>query len=303
MTTRRRGLARGLETLMAPTGATPTPAPGAVRFAELPVDAISPNPRQPRAHFDDDALDELVASLREVGMLQPVVVRAVDAGRYELVMGERRWRAATAAGLDVVPAIIRETADDEMLRHALLENLHREQLNPLEEAAAYAQLIEEFGATHDEVAARVGRSRSHVSNTLRLLQLPPPVQRRLAAGVLTAGHARALLALRGPAEQEALAARIVAEGLSVRAVEEAVAVPESPAAPRAMRPRAATPSGFADLAAALSDRFDTRVTVQLGRAKGKLVVQFATVADLERLLDMIAPGMHGGTGPPRPADD
>src|SRR5262250_2441047 len=193
-------------------------------FEEVAIGAITPNPRQPRHSFDEDALDELAASIQEVGLLQPVVVRRVMPGRYELIMGERRWRACQRAGLEHVPAIVRGTPDDELLREALMENLHREQLNPLDEAAAYQQLLDDFSVTHDELARKVGKSRPHISNTIRLLQLPPDVQRRVAAGVLSAGHARALLALADPQEQDRLAHRIVAEGLSVREVEEIVAL-------------------------------------------------------------------------------
>ena len=191
---------------------------GEAYFQEIAIGAITPNPRQPRQNFDDDALEELAASIREVGLLQPVVVRRLMPGRFELVMGERRWRACQRAGLEHVPAIVRGTSDDDLLREALMENLHREQLNPLEEAAAYQQLLDDFKATHDELARKVGRSRPHISNTIRLLQLPPAVQLRVAAGVLSAGHARALLTLADPEEQDHLAHRIVAEGLSVRAV-------------------------------------------------------------------------------------
>jgi ParB family chromosome partitioning protein len=263
------------------------------------VGDIRPNPRQPRKSFDEAALAELVASIREIGVLQPVVVRETTPGRYELVMGERRLRASREAGLATVPAIIRDTADDALLRDALLENLHREDLNPLEEAAAYEQLLQEFGATHDQLAQRLGRSRSQVTNTIRLLNLPPSVQRRVAAGVLSAGHARALLGLDGSTAQEDLAARIVAEGLSVRATEEhvATAVPEpSPGAPRTPRaPRMRSP-GLAELADRLSDRFDTRVKVEIGRRKGRIVVEFGSVDDLERIVAAMAPSDGDGTG-------
>jgi len=265
------------------------PVPGA-RFAELPVGSIRPNPRQPRTVFDEEALDELVGSIREVGVLQPVVVRAVGEG-YELIMGERRWRATQAAGLTTIPAIIRETDDGDLLRDALLENLHRSQLNPLEEAAAYQQLLDDFGCTHDELATRIQRSRPQISNTLRLLKLPPLVQRRVAAGVLSAGHARALLGLNDAAAAERLAQRIVAEGLSVRMVEEIVALggdqekPVRRAAPRAGDRNAA----LDDLAARLSDRFDTRVKVSLGKTRGRLTVEFASVQDLNRILNSLAP--------------
>ena len=270
----------------------PGPVPGA-SYAEIPIAAVHPNARQPRQVFDEDALDELTHSIREFGVLQPVVVRP-DGEGFELVMGERRLRAATAAGLDTIPAIVRTTADDEMLRDALLENVHRAQLNPLEEAAAYQQLLEEFGATHEQLAQRIGRSRPQVSNTVRLLNLPIPVQRRVAAGVLSAGHARALLSLDDAEIQDEVAARIVAEGLSVRATEELVALHGSGAAARPKKPRAAAPRISApaaeDLAERLSDRFDTRVRVDLGRRKGKITIEFASIDDLERIVSLMAPG-------------
>ena len=290
----------------APADSTPddelVPVPGA-RFAELPVESVSPNPRQPRTVFDEDDMAELAHSVAEIGVLQPIVVRPVESAadgsaRFELVMGERRWRASQQAGLATVPAIIRETGDDELLRDALLENLHRSQLNPLEEAAAYAQLLEDFGCTHDVLATRIGRSRPQISNTLRLLRLPPLVQRRVAAGVLTAGHARALLGLDDGAAIERLAQRVVAEGLSVRAVEEIVALggDDTPARrPRA--PRAGTRHASLDeLAQRLSDRFDTRVQIALGRRKGRLSVEFASVEDLNRILELLAPGDAAALG-------
>ncbi|CAL8968271.1 Nucleoid occlusion protein [Cellulomonas sp. T2.31MG-18] len=265
------------------------PVPGAV-FAELPLDEIRPNPRQPRTVFDEDALDELVGSIREIGVLQPVVVRRAGDG-YELIMGERRWRAAGAAGLDAIPAIIRETGDEDLLRDALLENLHRSQLNPLEEAAAYQQLLDDFGCTHDELASRLHRSRPQISNTLRLLKLPPLVQRRVAAGVLSAGHARALLGLADGGAIERLAQRIVAEGLSVRAVEEIVALGgDGLVAKRRTAPRAGVRNEALDaLATRLSDRFETRVKVALGKSRGRLTVEFASVQDLNRILNTLAP--------------
>jgi len=265
---------------------------GGAYFQELPIGSVTPNRRQPRQVFDEDALDELVASIQEVGLLQPVVVREVGPGRFELVMGERRWRAAEQAGFVTIPAIIRETNDDVLLRDALLENLHREQLNPLEEGAAYAQLLDEFGVTHDELARRIGRSRSQVSNTIRLLNLPPSVQRKVAAGVLSAGHARALLSLDDAGAQEALAQRIIAEGLSVRAVEELVAVGDASAA-RRRGPRTAhrrAPSLDA-LAAGLSDHFETRVRVDLGKTRGKITIEFASVDDLDRIVSAMAPAL------------
>src|ERR1700684_1533210 len=226
------------------------PGPGAGQAAtaggaycqELPISSVTPNPRQPRQVFDDDALDELVASIQQVGLLQPVVVREVSPGRFELVMGERRWRASQRAGLTEIPAIVRATTDDDLLRDALMENLHREQLNPLEEAAAYQQLLDDFGTTHEELARRIGRSRPHISNTLRLLNLSPGVQRRVAAGVLTAGHARALLSVDDAEAQDHLARRIVAEGLSVRAVEEIVTMGDASAGRPPREPRAKAPA-------------------------------------------------------------
>ena len=265
------------------------PVPGA-RFAELPVAAIEPNAKQPRLVFDEEALDELKISIQEVGFLQPIVVRELGDGRYELVMGERRWRAAQAIGRATIPAIVRETRDDDMLRDALLENIHRANLNPHEEAAAYQQLLEEFGATHEELAKRIGRSRPQISNTIRLLNLPAPVQRRVAAGILSAGHARALLGLEDGETQEKLALRIVAEGLSVRATEELVslAIADGPAKKAAPTRRAKVHApALNDLADRLSDRFDTRVKVDIGRNKGKITIEFATVDDLERIVGMI----------------
>ncbi|HVE98053.1 MAG TPA: ParB/RepB/Spo0J family partition protein [Mycobacteriales bacterium] len=318
MSQRKGGLGRGLSALITttPSGPPDDPATGPgptdipiVRsgeavagafFREIPVDDVLPNPRQPRTHFDEAALAELVVSIREVGLLQPIVVRPLDDGRYELVMGERRLRAAREAGLAAIPAIVRETAEADRLRDALLENLHREALNPLEEAAAYGQLLEDFGATHDELATRIGRSRSHVTNTIRLLNLPAPVQRRVAAGVLSAGHARALLGLEDPARQEDLATRAVAEGMSVRAVEEAVHLAQrseapAPAAGRTARSGTRQAPAAAELADRLSDFLETRVSVTLGRRRGKVVVEFASVDDLERIVGLIAPDL--------PADD
>jgi ParB family chromosome partitioning protein len=286
------------------------PVPGA-RFAELPVRSIRPNPKQPRQVFDEEDMAELVHSIREIGVLQPVVVRAIPAEeqsldaetapegstapQFELIMGERRWRATQEAGLETIPAIIKDTKDDDLLRDALLENLHRSQLNALEEAAAYQQLLDDFGCTHDQLAGRIGRSRPQISNTLRLLKLPPLVARRVAAGVLSAGHARALLALSDAAAMERLAQRIVAEGLSVRSVEEIVALGGDEAPRPARRPRAGNRHPqLDDLAARLSDRFDTRVSIALGQRKGKLTVEFASMDDLNRIIDLLGtPGEDG----------
>ncbi len=323
---RQGGLGRGLASLI-PTGPADAPKLGAaaadvvfgggtVRAPESPQPAvddigavyreidpssIEPNPRQPRQVFDEEALAELVHSIREFGLMQPIVVREISGDtpgdrRYQLVMGERRWRASQQAGLTAIPAIVRETGDDNLLRDALLENIHRAQLNPLEEAAAYQQLLEEFEVTHEELATRIGRSRPVISNMIRLLRLPVAVQRRVAAGVLSAGHARALLALEAGAEaQEELAARIVAEGLSVRATEEAVTLAnradvKSPPPPR--RKPIQMP-GLQDIAERLSGNYDTRVTVSLGKRKGKIVVEFGSVDDLQRIVGLMDP-KNGG---------
>jgi ParB family transcriptional regulator, chromosome partitioning protein len=312
MPQQKRGLGKGLGALIPTAPAAVTGPPGAAAdpgqyyaaaaeaqadlgayFEEIPVGAITPNPRQPRQVFDEEAIDELAASIKVVGLLQPVVVRKVMPGHYELIMGERRWRACELAGLSQIPAIVRETSDDDMLRDALIENLHREQLNPLEEAAAYQQLLEDFSATHEELARKVGRSRPHISNTIRLLNLPAGVQKRVAAGVLSAGHAKALLGVDSPEAQEHLAHRIVAEGLSVRAVEEIVALGAQAAkAPRQHDPRPKpTAPGLKDLADRLSDVFDTRVKVEIGQRKGKIVVEFATLDDLERIVRTMHPGL------------
>lgn len=276
----------------APAAELPT-APMGAHFAEIPLDAISPNPRQPRDVFDEDALQELVTSIKEVGLLQPVVVRQLGPARYELIMGERRWRACREAGLEAIPAIVRATEDEKLLLDALLENLHRAQLNPLEEAAAYDQLLKDFNCTHDQLADRIGRSRPQVSNTLRLLKLSPTVQKRVAAGVLSAGHARALLSVTDPEEQDRLAHRIVAEGLSVRAVEEIVTLmgsrPQKPQRPKGPRAGARLSPALNGLATRLSDRFETRVKVDLGQKKGKITVEFASVDDLQRILSTLAP--------------
>ena len=310
---RKGGLGRGLASLI-PTGpsdggprlgqaaadvviggGTPAAAAeaemGAV-YRELDPTSIEPNPRQPRQVFDEEALAELVHSIREFGLMQPIVVRDVGGGRYQLIMGERRWRAAQRAGLTAIPAIVRETSDNDLLRDALLENIHRAQLNPLEEAAAYQQLLDEFEVTHEELASRIGRSRPVITNMIRLLKLPIAVQRRVAAGVLSAGHARALLALEsGPEAQEELAARVVAEGLSVRATEEAVTLAnrgegKNPAKPR--RKPIKMP-GLQDVAERLSGTYDTRVTVSLGKRKGKIVVEFGSVEDLHRIVGLMDP--------------
>lgn len=290
----KRGLGRGLEALIPSTPAAAKESGleevDGARFQEIPLSQIVPNPRQPRQVFDEDAMAELVHSIKEIGLLQPIVVRSTGPDTYELIMGERRWRAHHEAGLETIGAIVRETEDSDLLRDALLENLHRSQLNPLEEAAAYRQLLDDFGCTHDELADRIGRSRPQISNTLRLLKLVPNVQRRVAAGVLSAGHARALVTIENPEVQDRLASRVVAEGLSVRALEEIVAVgPDGQ--PKSNRKAKSGPTitspRVAEIADRLSDRYDTRVRIQLGRSKGKVMIEFATLEDLERIVGLL----------------
>lgn len=313
MAERKGGLGRGLAALI-PSGpdgagsdgvvrlpARPRPQGGSAEdapsgtiagavYREVPTDSIKANPKQPRQVFDEEALSELEHSIREFGLMQPIVVRELDGGSYELVMGERRLRAAQRAEMENIPAIVRQTTDDAMLRDALLENIHRVQLNPLEEAAAYQQLLDEFDVTHDELASRIGRSRPVITNTIRLLRLPLAVQRRVAAGILSSGHARALLGLDDAGTQEELAARIIAEGLSVRATEEAVTLlKNAPAAkPKAAPRKPMQAPGLQEVAEQLSNAFDTRVKVELGRRKGKIVVEFGSVDDLERIVDLMA---------------
>lgn len=321
----RRGLGRGLEALI-PSNAGEAADSGlreidGARFEDISVADIRPNARQPRENFDPDEMAELVHSIGEIGLLQPIVVRPVhneteeaqtpkvqsesdpsgsdqyesapyESAQYEIIMGERRWRASQEAGLTTIGAIVRETSDDDMLRDALLENLHRSELNPLEEAAAYEQLLDDFGCTHEELAGRIGRSRPQISNTLRLLRLAPAVQRRVAAGVLSAGHARALVAIENAERQESMATRVVAEGLSVRALEELVTVvPGDDTKPTRKTPSITAPR-LNDVSARLSECLDTRVKVSLGKTKGKIVVEFATVDDLERIVSLIVP--HDG---------
>jgi ParB family transcriptional regulator, chromosome partitioning protein len=285
MSAKRGGLGTNLDSLI-PTSLTVGDTEVAQQN-EVPISSISPNPRQPRNVFDEDALNELIASIKEIGILQPPVVRKVSEGRYELIMGERRFRAAKAAGLKSIPVIIRQTPDNELLREALIENIHRSQLNPLEEAAAYAGLLTDFGCTHDELATKLGRSRPLISNMLRLLNLPPTVQRKVAAGVISAGHARALLGLSDEKEIEKLANRIVAEGLSVRATEEIVAT----AGPAKKSGKAKIKVGISGTALAsaelLSDYLDTRVSIEQGKGKGKITIEFAGNEDLQRIVDLI----------------
>lgn len=306
----RRGLGRGLGALI-PTqeatssgvsrpGSTTSTGPAdddtgaTARYAEIPLGEVVPNPRQPRAVFDEEALGELMHSISEVGLLQPIVVRRSGPG-YELIAGERRLRACRAIGLERIPAIIRQTDDDDMLRDALLENLHRANLNPLEEAAAYQQLLEDFGCTQEQLAERIGRSRPQVTNTLRLLRLPPEVQRRVAAGVLSAGHARALLSLQDPAAMEALAQRIVREGLSVRSVEELMILgdgsgPSAQASRKGRSRSSGSVQATAEFAQRLGDVLDTRVTIAglaSGRSRGRVVIEVADLDDLRRIVDLI----------------
>ena len=285
MAIKRGGLGTNLDSLI-PTSLTVAGSEVAQQ-SEVPINQISANPRQPRTVFDETALNELIASIKSVGILQPPVVRKVAENKYELIMGERRYRAAKAAGLTSIPVIIRQTPDNELLRDALIENIHRSNLNPLEEGAAYAQLLSDFGCTHDELALKLGRSRPLISNTIRLLNLPDSVQRKVASGVISAGHARALLGLTDATEIEKLASRIVAEGLSVRSTEEIIATMK-PTSKSAKKSSVKGVSG-AGLAAAelLSDYLDTRVSVESGKGKGKIVIEFAGNEDLQRIVDLI----------------
>jgi ParB family chromosome partitioning protein len=286
MATKRGGLGTNLDSLI-PTSLT-VAGTEVAQQGEIPITQISPNPRQPRTVFDETAMAELVASIKSIGILQPPVVRKVAENKYELIMGERRFRAAKLAGLSSIPVIIRQTPDNELLREALIENIHRSELNPLEEGAAYAQLLNDFGCTHDELALKLGRSRPLISNTIRLLNLPDSVQRKVAAGVISAGHARALLGLTDAAEIEKLASRIVSEGLSVRAIEEIIATLK-PTSNKVKKNAVVKGVSGAGLAAAelLSDYLDTRVSVQTGKGKGKIVIEFSGSEDLQRIVDLI----------------
>ena len=291
MSARKGGLGRGLDALI-PTSIIPTEIKtqtGVIAAGrdEIDVNNISANPKQPRTVFDEDQLTELALSIKEVGLLQPPVVRSIGNGKYQLIMGERRFRAAKLAGLKSIPVIIRQTSDDQLLREALVENIHRSQLNPLEEAAAYQQLLNDFGYTHDELAMKLSKSRPVITNTMRLLNLPPAVQRRVAAGVISAGHARALLSLTDEKEIENLANRIVAEGLTVRAVEEIVASGGAKVKTGSVRSGKIIAPKLKQIADDLSDHLDTRVNVELGKQKGKIVIEFATIEDLERINKVI----------------
>ena len=287
MSTRKGGLGRGLDALI-PTSVMPTEiktASGVVTANrdEIDLNNISANPKQPRTVFDENQLTELALSIKEVGLLQPPVVRSIGNGKYQLIMGERRFRAAKLAGLKSIPVIIRQTTDDQLLREALIENIHRSQLNPLEEGAAYQQLLNDFSYTHDELAAKLSKSRPAITNTMRLLNLPPAVQRKVAAGVISAGHARALLSLTDEKEIENLANRIVAEGLTVRAVEEIVSTGGAKVKAGSIRSGKIIAPKLKEISDQLSDHLDTRVSVELGKQKGKIVIEFATVEDLERI--------------------
>jgi ParB family chromosome partitioning protein len=287
MSTRKGGLGRGLDALI-PTSVMPTEiktVSGVVTANrdEIDLNNISANPKQPRTVFDEDQLTELALSIKEVGLLQPPVVRSIGNGKYQLIMGERRFRAAKLAGLKSIPVIIRQTTDDQLLREALIENIHRSQLNPLEEGAAYQQLLNDFSYTHDELAAKLSKSRPAITNTMRLLNLPPSVQRKVAAGVISAGHARALLSLTDEKEIENLANRIVAEGLTVRAVEEIVSTGGAKVKAGSIRSGKIIAPKLKEISDQLSDHLDTRVSVELGKQKGKIVIEFATVEDLERI--------------------
>ena len=287
MSTRKGGLGRGLDALI-PTSVMPTEIKtqaGVLTASrdEIDVNNISANPKQPRTVFDEDLLTELALSIKEVGLLQPPVVRSIGNGMYQLIMGERRFRAAKLAGLKSIPVIIRQTSDDQLLREALIENIHRSQLNPLEEGAAYQQLLNDFSYTHDELATKLSKSRPAITNTMRLLNLPPAVQRKVAAGVISAGHARALLSLSDDKEIENLTNRIIAEGLTVRAVEEIVATGGAKVKSGGIRSGKIVAPKLKQISEALSDRLDTRVNIELGKKKGKIVIEFATIEDLERI--------------------
>ena len=285
MMAKRGGLGTNLDALI-PTSLT-VGGNEVAQQNEVSIDSISPNPKQPRTLFNEEAMAELVASIKEIGILQPPVVRQISAGRYELIMGERRFRAAKLAGLRSIPVIIRQTPDNELLREALIENIHRSQLNPLEEAAAYTQLLQDFNCTHDELAQKLGRSRPLISNTMRLLNLPASVQSRVASGVISAGHARALLGLSNEAEIDRLAKRIVAEGLSVRATEEIIAATSPKTASKAKKKSGGTSPEVNEIAERLGDHLDTRVKIKGGKTKGEISIEFSGYADLARIVKKI----------------
>jgi ParB family chromosome partitioning protein len=291
MSARKGGLGRGLDALI-PQSVIPTEiktSSGVITANrdEIELSNISANPKQPRTNFDEDQLTELALSIKEVGLLQPPVVRSLGNGKYQLIMGERRFRAAKLAGLKTIPVIIRQTSDDQLLREAIVENIHRSQLNPLEEAAAYQQLLNDFNYTHDELAVKLSKSRPVITNTMRLLNLPVSVQRRVAAAVISAGHARALLSLTDEKEIENLANRIVSEGLTVRAVEEIVASGGAKVKTGSVRSGKILAPKLKQISDDLADHLDTRVSVELGKKKGKIVIEFATIEDLERISKVI----------------
>ena len=285
MSAKRGGLGTNLDALI-PTSLT-VGGNEVAQQNEVSIDSISPNPKQPRTVFNEEAMAELVASIKEIGILQPPVVRQTSPGRYELIMGERRFRAAKLAGLRSIPVIIRQTPDNELLREAIIENIHRSQLNPLEEAAAYTQLLQDFNCTHDELAQKLGRSRPLISNTMRLLNLPASVQSRVASGVISAGHARALLGLSNEAQIDQLAKRIVAEGLSVRAVEEIIAATSPKSAGKAKKKSGGTSPEVNEIAEQLGDHLDTRVKIKGGKTKGEISIEFSGYADLARIIKKI----------------
>ena len=288
MSTKKGGLGRNLDALIpTPIKLSGTSVPIADR-GEVPLSSITPNPKQPRTIFDSDALNELAASIKEIGILQPPVVRKIGENKYELIMGERRFRAAKLAGLATIPVIIRETNDNELLREALVENIHRSNLNSLEEAAAYNQMLTDFGFTHDELASKLGKSRPVITNTLRLLNLPPSVQKRLAAGTLSAGHARALLGLANPDEMERLANKIINEGLSVRATEELIALGSAGTKVSSNKTKPRSASKYQELVEKLEDALDTRVHIQSGKSGGKIVIEYADGQDLQRIVGAIS---------------
>jgi len=285
MMAKRGGLGTNLDALI-PTSLT-VGGNEVAQQNEVSIDSISPNPKQPRTVFNEEAMSELVASIKEIGILQPPVVRQTSPGRYELIMGERRFRAAKLAGLRSIPVIIRQTPDNELLREAIIENIHRSQLNPLEEAAAYTQLLQDFNCTHEELAQKLGRSRPLISNTMRLLNLPASVQSRVASGVISAGHARALLGLSNEADIDRLAKRIVAEGLSVRAIEEIIAATSPKSASKSKKKGAGTSPEVKDIAEQLGDHLDTRVKIKGGKTKGEISIEFSGYADLARIVKKI----------------
>lgn len=287
MSAKRGGLGRNLDSLIpTPIRAVGVEDPVAGRL-EVDINSIRPNPRQPRTVFEDESLQELSASIREIGILQPPVVRRIGENQYELIMGERRLRAAKLAGLSSIPVIIRETSDNELLREALIENIHRSNLNALEEAAAYSQMLNDFGLTHDELAKRIGKSRPVITNTLRLLNLPPSVQKKLASGAISAGHARALLGLTDSAEIERIANKIVSEGLSVRATEELIALNSSSVKTKGKRSGTSSLGKYQELEERIGDALDTRVTIKGGKNGGKIQIEFADGQDLLRIAGKI----------------